>query len=363
MRARFLLTIGGSFLSGLCVVALCLSAEEPGVLPARLAGWERTDFRQVDARRLESVAADDAAVLREYGCTGAENAAYSKGSSRWQVTLFRMQDRTGASGALTLLGGVGPPMAVGESGTRTPRRIAFYQGNNFLWAEPLADEAALRALAQALRALPEYVASLPALSSFLPVDGLVRGSEQYFLGPTALARVFSPAPGDWVGFAYGAEVQLARYRQAGAEVTLLLISYPTPQIAAERMRSFEALFSMSGTVQPSRQAVLARRKGTLVALVSGHQSTEAADRLIEGVNYTTQVSWSDPSDPRAQINWPHTVLNIFLGTGLILLFTLASGIGYGLLRLALTRFFPGVIFDRPSEGDVIIFKLEAPPPK
>jgi len=340
-----------------------LPAEEPGLLPARLAGWERTEWKQADARELESLAASDAAVLREYGCLSAESAAYKRGSSRWQVILYRMQDRTGAYGAHSLLRGVGPVASLGEAGTRTSTGFSFYQGNNLVWAEPAADEAALRALARDLARLTEFVASLPVLDSFLPTEGLVAGSQQFFLGPAALSRVFAPAPGDWVGFAYGAEVQLARYRHAAGEATLLLISYPTPQIAAERMRAFEALFNLNRDGEANRQPMFARRKGTLVAFVSGHRSPVAAGRLLEGVRYSRQVSWTDPSDPRAQLNWPHTLLNIFAGTGLILLFTLLSGLAYGLLRLGLKEFFPGVIFDRATGGDVIIFKLEAPPPK
>jgi len=363
MAARQLVTPLLGFLAIVLLGAVRLPAEEPGLLPTRLAGWERTDWRQADARELESLAPSDAAVLREYGCLSAESAAYKKGSSRWQVTIYRMQDRTGAYGAHSLLRGSGPVVSVGEAGTRTATRISFYQGNNLVWAEPVADQAALRALAHDLAGLPEYVASLPVLDSFLPTEGLVRGSQRYFLGPTALSRVFAPAPGDWVGFAYGAEVQLARYRQAAGEATLLLMSYPTPQIAAERMRAFEALFNLNRDGEANWQPMFARRKGTLVAFVSGYRSAEEAGRLIEGVRYSRQVSWSDPSDPRALLNWPHTLLNIFIGTGLILLFTLLSGLAYGLLRLALKEFFPGVIFDRPVEGDVIIFKLEAPPPK
>lgn len=340
-----------------------LPARETSVLPARLGNWERSEGLAVDARELESLAPAEAAILREYGCLSAETAAYRRGANRWQVTVFRMQDRTGAYGAHTLLRGVGPVLSAGEAGTRTAARVSFYQGNYFAWADPLADESALEALADALAGLPERVASLPILESFLPAGGLVRGSKQYFLGPRALSSVFAPAPGDWVGFAYGAEVQLARYRLAGAEAILLLISYPTPQIAADRVRAFGQLFNLNGDADFYRQPIYARRLGTLVVFVSGSPSAEAANQLLDSIRYQTEVSWSDPSDPRGQMNWPHALLNIFVGTGLILLFTLLSGLAYGLLRLGIKQFFPGVIFDRPSDSDVIIFKLEAPPPK
>lgn len=358
-RRVILLTL----LAAVCLGAEALHAQNPPVLPAELAGWQRAEWTRVDARELESLAGEEAAVLREYGCLRAETAAYQKGATRWQVTLFRMQDRTGAYGAHSLLRGAGPTLPVGEAGTRTAARLAFYQGNYFVWADPLADQDALGALEQVLARLPEQVASLPILHTFLPAAGRVRGTEQYFLGPAALARVFAPASGDWVGFAYGAEVQLARYRNSDGEATVLLISYPTPQIAAERLRAFERLFNLNDDGDCLRPSMFARRMGTLVAFVSGPKTAAEAAPLLDGIRYQTQVSWSDPSDPRAAFNWPHTLLNLFVGTGLILLFTLLSGVAYALIRLALKRYFPGLLFDRPSDSDMIIFKLEGPRPK
>jgi hypothetical protein len=363
MTAISRLVIPLTLLAALTAGAAGLAAQNQAVLPPKLAGWARGDWTQVDARQLETLAGNEAAILREYGCLRAESASYRKGASRWQVTLFRMQDRTGAFGAHSLLRGAGPALPVGEAGTRTAARQAFYQGNYFVWADPLADTAALGALAQALARLPEHVASLPVLDSFLPAAGRVRGSEQYFLGPAALAQVYSPAPGDWVGFAYGAEVQLARYQYGGGEAVLLLISYPTPQIAAERLRAFEQFFHLTDEESSARARKFVRRLGTLLVFVSGPRTTDEAAPLLEGIRRTTEVSWSDPSDPRAAFNWTHTLLNIFVGTGLILLFTLLSGLAYGLLRLGVKRFFPGLIFDRPSDSDIIIFKLEGPPPK
>ena len=103
--------------------------------------------------------------------------------------------------------------------------------------------------------------------------------------------------------------------------------------------------------------------GTLVAFVSGPTSSATPEQIFDGIHYEVKVSWSDPSDPRPQPNWAHTLLNIFVGTGVLLLFTLVSGLAYGLLRLAVSRLFPGLIFDRPSDSDMIIFKLEGPPHK
>lgn len=346
-----------------CLAAVSLLSAGSRVLPAELAGWQQATWVQVDARELERVAPAEAAVLREYGAVGAEQAEYRRGPGRFVVTIFRMQDHTGAYGAQSLLRGNGAALDLGEAGARTLDGYVFYQGNYLVLAGPGAEVEPSRVLAGHLAELRERVASLPTLGSFLPAQGLQKGSEQYFLGPRGLSRVFEPAPGDWVGFAYGAEVQLARYRLGNQEGILLLISYPTPQIARGRLAEFERTFNLNRAGEPDRPAVFARRMGTLVAFVSGFSSSEPSEQIFSGIHYGTELSWSDPSALRPQPNWVHTLLNIFVGTGLLLLFTLASGLAYGLLRLAVTRFFPGLIFDRPSDSDMIILKLEAPPHK
>lgn len=349
-------------LAALLLLPTCVRAagDAAGVLPARLADWERAGWKQVGARDLESLVGPQAGLLREYGSLSAESAEYSRGDARWQVTLHRMQDRSGAYGAFTLLRADGAPVALGEAGARTGSVFVFYQGNYFVTASKEAGEAELGALARLLAAQPEPAASLPLLPSFLPQQGLLRGSERYLLGPLGLGSVLPLAPGDWTGFAYGAEVVLARYRVGGVEAALLLISYPTPQIARERLADFERLFNLNGTGDPLRPLVYAKRSGTLVSFVSGLESGQAAASVLEQVPYEMKVSWSDPSNPRPEPEWAKMLVNIFIGTGVVLLFTFLSAVAYGLLRLLIKRLFPGVLFDRPSENDLIILKLEGP---
>lgn len=352
-RVRTAVLVGSLCAGALAAVAV---AQDPA-LPLRLDGWERAEWTRADARQLETLAGAEAPLLREYGSVRAEQALYRRDQAQWQVTVHEMVDRSGAYGAFTLLGKGGQPLEVGDLGSRTDAGVIFYVGSFLVTAGPGTDRAALGSLAERLQASAAGESSLPTLPYYLPRSGLVPGSDHYLLGPLALARVAPLAVGDWVGFAYAAEVATARYRVGDGEATLLLISYPTPQIARARMRDFEQFFRLNGTGNPLRPVVYARRTGTYVALVAGADSAQAAARLLERVRYEMKVSWSDPSDPRAAISWAKTLLNIFVGTGLFLLFALLSGIAYGLLRLLIIRLAPGKVFDRPGSGDMITLDL------
>lgn len=348
------------------------AADEP-LLPSRLGSSEQVAWEQVDAPELERLAGEQAALLREYGCRSAERAEYrATALSTIRVTVLTMQDRSSAYGAFTLLRGKAEPAEVGEAGVYyragttsiyTLYRSVFYQGNYLVMTEGLigvhGTEEWLRRLADRLAERTGSHASLPNLPLFLPSEGLLPGSDRYLLGPLALQRVAPFAPGDWAGFAYGAEAEAARYRTGAGNATLMLLSYPTPQIASERLEDFERLFNLNGTGDPRRSLAFAKRKGSLVIFVAGIDSGWAAAALINQVRYEMTVSWSEPSPGRPQLNWPHTVVNIFTGAGFFLLFALGSGLLFGAVRLIVKRLWPDRVFDRRSDTEIIQLDLKS----
>lgn len=327
------------------------------LLPTQLGTWGQRAWEREEAPALERLAGTEAALLREYGCMRVEQALYARGRIEWRVTVYEMQDRSGAYGAFTLLRAGGQSLPLGEAGARIGGRLVFYQGNYFASVESTAGAPDLPGLARHLAARNPLQPSLPTLPSYLPPEGLVAGSERYLLGPQALRRVAPLAEGDWVGFAYAAEVEAARYRLGANEATLLLISYPTPQIAADRLRDFERLFNLNGTGAPLRPLVYAKRSGTLVVFLAGVESGQEAARLLGQVRYEAELAWSEPSEPRSAESWAKTLLNISIGTGLLLLFTLLSGLAFGVVRLLVKRLLPGRVFDRPEDTEIIRLNL------
>ena len=349
-------------LSKLLLVGACLlawpiaAAAQAPLLPAQLGAWERKDWQQVGATELERVAGEQAALLREYGCQRAEQAVYRHGAAEWRVRVSEMQDRSSAYGAFTLLG----PIVARRLASRNA--LLFYEGNYLVhsWATGAFDPP-VGSLVEHLKQIGAPQPSLPTLPGYLPREGFVEGSDRYLLGPLALAEVAPLAPGDWAGFAYGAEAEAGRYRVGRSEATLLLFSYPTPQIARERLLDFERLFNLNGTGDPARPLAFAKRSGTLVVFVSGAASGQDAATLLDRVRYQMELSWSETSPAQAEPHWAVTMLQLFIGTGLFLVYAFMSALAFAGVRLLIQRLLPGKIFDRPEDKEIIRLNLSFKP--
>lgn len=325
-----------------------------GILPERIGSWVRV------AGAGPPALGADASLLREYGSQRAEEAIYRRGGQEMRVSLQVMADRSGAFGAFTLLGTGGRRVRLGEAGAALLGRIVFYQGNFFVSASGGMQARDLEPLAHKLRREAGPQAGLPALVDYLPAAGRVGGSERYFLGPRALATALPLAKGDWAGFAYGAEAVTARYRTASGEVALLLLSYPTPQIAAERLRAFERAFHLNGGGNPAGPPLFARRAGSLIVAVAGGGSEPDGVALMERVRVERALSWSQQSPEEEDRAWARTMLGMFLSTGVIVALALAAGTLFGIARLAARHWYPGQVFDRPEDTEVIRLGLEHP---
>ena len=339
--------------------AAVLSASDgDDLLPSELNGWQRDSYQRVNAVELAVVSGDEAALLLEYGSQRAESARYRRDTAAWQLVVHHMLDRSSAYGVFTLLRAGGTPLPLGEAAAHVGDRIVFYQGNYFVVADATARRPALAALARHLEAQAGRQPALPNLPYYLPQTGFVPGTDYYLLGPLALARVAPFGPGDWGGFAYGAEAESARYRLKGGEATLVLFSYPTPQIASERLRDLQRLFDFNGEGDPARPRAFGRRTGTFVAFVGGPLSPAAANGLLDQVRYERQLSWSRPGESRVEEDWAETVVSLFIGAGLFILLTLALALAFAVFRMLVERLWPGKVFGRRDAAEIIRLDLD-----
>ncbi len=338
-------------------------------LPGGFAGWLPAQARseQFASGQVERLAGDpaDAAILREYGLVQAERRAYRKEGAELTVTLYQFRDSTGAYGAFSFLRTpeLGPSH-LGELAAASKTRGLLGVHNLLLDVTgadlgPLVPD--LQALANAVAPRSER-SPYPTLGQYLPPKALP-GTARFVLGPQALARVLPSNRGDWLGFANSAEVELARYRQGGREVTLLLAAYPTPQVALQQERALDRWFNVNAAEEPvpGRPVVFVRRMTSVVAIVLEAESWHEARALIGQVNYETQLTWNEPSHLATDPPWSHTIYNIFLGTMYFMGFALASGVVFGGFRLAMKKLFPGKVFDRESSVGVIQLGLTSKP--
>jgi len=102
----------------------------PPILPKQFAGWQmqaRASRAKMRCRRSRN-----AALLKEYGFTDFEAAAYKSDDGRTlKIRAARFTDASGAFGAYTFY--LQPGMAreeIGDQGASADRRVLFYRGQH-----------------------------------------------------------------------------------------------------------------------------------------------------------------------------------------------------------------------------------------
>lgn len=351
---------------GVVLALWAASAAAQDVLPPGFAQWTPAQVEKLACTAIEPLAGNDAAALREYGCRAVERREYRRGNDSLTIVAYRMQDSTGAYGAFSFRRA--PEMkdsSVADLAASANGRILAVAGDVFLEIEgPGLErfEGDLQALAADLKAR-SHAAPFPVLANYLPDQGRVPGSERFVLGSRALTRFAPLQDADWIGFALGAEVQLATYRRGGQEVTLLLAQYPTPQVASARLEGLRRWFNVNGEeeVVGGRPVVFARRTSSLLAILPQATSRETAESLLSAVRYETQITLSEPSFRATDPTWGEMVVGIFYGTGFFILIAVAGGLLFGGVRLVVKRLLPGRVFDRDVSVEILQLGLGSKP--
>jgi len=318
--------------------------------------------------------AANAAVLKEYGFSDAARATYTRDDGRTlKIRAARFADASGAFGAYTFY--LQPEMTsestkkedkIGDQAAFQGQRVLFYRGHVLVDAQ-FSQESAMsgeqmRELARALPRPDASSANLPGFIEFLPHRSYLANTQKYVMGPLALAALAAPVSADLVDFNASAEVTLARYETPSGEATLMLVSYPTPKLAADHLLRINAARQMT---QPqagasnleSSGSFSAKRTGPLVAIASGDVTGSDAKSLLEMVNYEASVTWNTPaSDP--QVHQLYTlVLNIVVLCGILGGLAVVAGVAFGGIRILMKRWYPDRVFDRPEHMEFISLRL------
>jgi len=339
---------------------------DTAVLPKEFGGWQLQGSAQLSK---DPGLADPAnpVVLNEYGFTDFSSGSYARDDGR-KLTLraARFADASGAYGAFTYY--KQPEMLnekIGDQASSLNNRVLFYRGN--VLVEALFDKlsvmsaAELRELASDIPLPQGGARNLPSIPTYLPKQAYVKNTAKYILGPVTLEKIGSPLSPDLVDFAAGAEVVQGTYESSGGAATLVLISYPTPQIAAEHLRKIEAAHTPggqpSGSPAPVDVGTFAdKRSGPLVAIAAGPFSQSEAKSLLASVHYDADVTWNENTFFDKKNNLANLLWNVILLCGAIMALTLVAGLAFGGLRVVLQRLIPASA--RTPEGEFISLHLE-----
>ncbi len=332
------------------------------ILPQEFGGWQISGTTRTSS---DPAVADpvNAHVLKEYGFNDFATGTYSQDDGR-KLTLkaARFEDASGAYGAFTFY--KMPQMLVeqiGDQGASLNERVLFYRGNILVDAVfqrlSAMSAAELRELSSNLPLPAGNTGKLPGLPAYLPKQSYVKNSAKYILGPATLEKLNAPIPPSLVDFDRGAEMVIGNYNSSGGEATLSLISYPTPQIAAEYLRKIQAAQQSGNPLLGSSGPMYEKRTGPIVVVASGPLSQSEAKSLLASVNYDADVTWNENTYLTKKDNLANLLVNVILLCFIIIGFALVVGIAFGGIRILAKRFFPDRVFDRRQEMEFISLHL------
>ncbi len=360
----------------ICLVLLCLAAAAhpaaaQGLLPSTFAGWAAAGpSMAVPPARLDPLLGADTPAFREYIVKSVEQRSYTQGSQTAAVTLYRLRDPSSAYGAYTFLrNDVLSPADLGSYASASPDRALIVVGEMVLDVSAPAkqarpSDAELKQLADVLDKKADHT-PYPFIGQHLPEKGRVQGSERYVIGPLSLAHFVPLGTDDWMGFDHSAETILAHYKVAGKDETLLIASYPTQQIAAFKFEGMlrRFVFDPPGDVQPGQNVLFGKRVSSYIAIVAGATSRQAANKILDQVGYASNVTWDEPKQTLTEPGINSMIVEAFLGTGAIMMFAVAAGIGFGGIRLLAKIFLPNKIFDREKQIEILQLGISSKPIK
>jgi hypothetical protein len=292
-----------------CLFLLCPVLSFAGVWPDTFGAFHRTVSQPVEV--------SDRPLWDEYGLQLAEQAQYESGAQKFTATAYQLQDSTGALGAFDWQRPSGAKASgLSKLAVETSDSTMLAHGNYVLFFHGYRPTVAeIDRLYQTLPKLDQ--SPLPTLSGYLPESKLVPNSERYIMGPVGLEKFDPGIPPSTAAFHVGAEGQLGTFLTPKGEMKLGIFSYPTPQIARERLVDFQRI---SGAV--------AKRTGPLVAVILAPASLDDAERLLAHVRYEPSITWSERV-PTRRDNIGDLVVNAFELIAILLAFCVVAGLSYG----------------------------------
>jgi hypothetical protein len=282
---------------------------------------------------------------------------YKSGDSVIGIWVGRYHDPSSAFEVYTsrLRGGM-VPTNLGQVAAFDKDGVVILEGSLVLSSTANVSKDDLGALVKAIEASSEK-GPLPPIRTYLPGTGRALGTERYGLGPDAfrgaletLGKSDFAVLTDAIGFTSGAEVMLARYANQGKSGgVLVLVEYPTPQLAEQHIHHLEEMLPAGA----EEAGTVIERKGSLLSVVLSPSSVEYAKNLREAVDYETQVTWNEASQTATDPPITSIMVKIFIGTGVFMVAAVVLGIAFGGVRVVTKRFFPGKVFDRQNQMEVL----------
>ncbi len=291
----------------------------------------------------------------DFGVLGAAEGTYlSPKGERLAVTVVKTKSHAGAYSLLTrALAQMKSETRqeqparlkdVGVAGVAVPERVVFYKGPVFVSITGKSKAAgggenSLTTFARAYsKSLPEAENEIPVLVKHLPDWEAAQDGAVYAVSLGALRESAGEQPiFEGINFNEGAEAVTANYDAS----RLVIVEYPTPQIAAEMdARLTVRLNELRAQGQSTPTAY--RRVGNYSVFVFNAPDETAAAQLIGRVKYEQDIQWLGENPllwARAEKQHTRQAVSLILGIARTLSFFVAACLGIGAV-------FGGIFFLR-----------------
>ena len=313
------------------------------LLPHRFGAWEQVKSELDGSEAAEMNGASEMA-MKEDGLTRFASSSYKRDGSNQTILIkaYQFVDACGAVAAYSYYRSPtdrpAPQLKLGSDAFLDHSGLTFRSGTTLVMTN--FNEALLTSdLASLVSALPKASGSAgiaPMLPTLVPGKDIDADSVRYALGPRGYTAEGGVLPVEVIGFDKSAEVVSARNASGGL---LMLLLYPTPQIAGEHERMIDAVLKGTGpgpTVVggASTRTVKMRREGTLVLLALGDWPTGEAERTVNAIHLHEEVTWNKPVplDFHTEVRKTFTLLEsiaFFCGFSAIAMLVLGLFFGYG----------------------------------
>jgi hypothetical protein len=335
------------FVSCIALLSAASLSAQSKILPKQFRDWTLTKCTEQPPRFLLGAEAGE----REY-----EVCSYSSGDKSIGIRLGLYRDPSSAYEIFTSRQWPGMvPTNLGQVSAFDKDAVVILEGSLFLASSANVSKDDLGALVKAVEGVSEK-GPLPPIRTYLPGTGRLLGSERYALGPEGFRQALSNLQindfsvlTDAAGFNSGAEAMFARYQMGKDAGVLLLLEYPTPQLAEQHIHHLEEVVPAAA----KHAGTEIERKGSLLSMVLSPSSKEYAKNLREAANYETQVTWNEASQTATDPPITSIMVKIFIGTGVFMVAAVVLGIAFGGVRVITKRFFPGKVFDRANQMEVL----------
>lgn len=276
---------------------------------------------------VNTILTPDRALLDEYGLDATEQAVYSAAPGKhFDSTAWRFRDSTGAMAFFEAKRPAGArPDKIASLAVRTSDGVIFTYGNYVF--EITGDLPPPDVFAELYDHLPKLDQSpLPALLGNLPTEGLIANSERYIVGPVSLERFDPKIAPSVAAFHLGTEAIIGKYQTKKGILTMGVFDFPTPNLARDRYQEFQKI-----------PGAIAKRTGPLVAVTVDPPDPDAAERVLAGVRYETNITLNEAVPVNDTVPKIKFILNVFIFSGLLIALCAAAGVAYGGFRVLMRK--------------------------